>query len=415
MNEDKALGIIAKEFFDALFRQVKDAIFYFSKKKRTKQNLKDKIGLIFAISTHNEDERERLQADLIKPLKQELAQSSIGELFNVLEATKEDAESIDTPQKALDYLARKRAHMIIYGELVLRNNVEGEQHHVFRLHGVVRHASIPKDISGRFGVHFREVLPELSGFPQKNEIGSFEVKRKEIAYVITYVIGVAAALSLDFSLSRKLFEDTLTRLTRIQDVDTIQPFAMFYRLTRRRLAEVLSTDLKIAYAKFVKSRDRNEILKTGKELEMLKELDPDNYPAHLSRAIFLFFSGHIEEAITEMECIHNSDVTWRYSLGFLYAYSGRIDAALEQYKQANRHPLTDTAILFDIETFISEVIEKEPSKAQLLFFRGLINHKQKGDKQLAKEDFENFIAKNNSQFLQLETLAKKYLSGISTT
>ena len=57
--------------------------------------------------------------------------------------------------------------------------MKGEQNHVFRLNGIVRHSLLPIEIVKQFSGHFREMLPEISWFPAKEELGNFEVKKQD--------------------------------------------------------------------------------------------------------------------------------------------------------------------------------------------------------------------------------------------
>lgn len=372
------------------------------------KNPPDKIGIVLAIAAKNRPEQERLEVDFIKPLRQRINSLSSGGDFNVMVLSPEESKKISTHQDALRYLKDVRAHMMIFGDLSIRS--KGQEHFIFRWNGAVRHFPIPFEAGTQFSKEFRLLLPESLYFPCAEEIGQFEITSINLTFAIRYVIAVAAAFSLDFPLARKLLEELLNDLESMADVESVQSLVQLRILVRQRLSEVLSAYLTLAIRKFQGSRKKEDILKMNQELHLLKSLDPHNYQAALFRAIFFFFNGEIEKGVIELQNINNSDVSWRYSLGFLYAYEGKIEEALQQYKKTLHHTPILGSFFLDIELFMSDIIAKEPEKSQLLFFRGLINFKHKQDNVLAKQDFENFLLASSGKFPELENLAKNYLA-----
>ena len=169
----------------------------------------------------------------------------------------------------------------------------------------------------------------------------------------------------------------------------------------------------ISHYTYIKSRNIEDLLKSKKLIKEIKIIDENNYGAKLQNSIICFLEGDIGSAINELSDINNNtDITWRYNLGFLYAYKGDIPNALENYKKTFYRNI-DGNVYLDTEVFMSDFIEKEPDKIQLYFFRGLLNYKIKEDYELAKNDFEIFKEKGGyNKFSDLKELNEKYLSEI---
>jgi tetratricopeptide (TPR) repeat protein len=371
-----------------------------------------RVGIIIAIQTEENQEKIRLQRDLIGELNNSLQHSELSQVFHVIQFPQSLSSKIDSPQAAKKYVWRSRGHFIVYGDLVQRN-VAGTTNFVFRLNGLVVHRPIPQAVSNKLGKEFREFLPQKFMFPRTDELLGFEFSRVWLGNVAKYVIGIASMLSGDFDLATRLFISLEQELPKdkIHSENPIQE--EFNKRLKVRIIEVLRANLLRQYNQFTHTRDRRFILESVKFTESLLKRNPDDYQGHLIQAMIHFFNGRINEAINTLADIkNNNDVTWRYSLGFLYAFKGDVDLALEQYRRAF-YGNVGTNVVGDTEVFITEIMRENPALHQLLFFRGLINYKAKPDYALAKSDFEHFLATRGAEKLpRLTELANKYLSEI---
>lgn len=390
----------------------------FKKIKETKdnfyipKNIKNKIGIVVALRTEKDDEKIRLENDLISELNTYLKNSKNGNEFNIVKFSQDIINKIQDNQTAYKYLAVAKAHFIIYGS-VAKRKIQGKDSYIFKLHGMVRHVPIPQLTNKIFSKEFSELLPYKVTFAEDDEALGFELTEHWVRYVIKYIIAIAAFVSGDLSLAKDLYLELETEIGQIGNNETIPVIHEIKRRLPARLSEVMLAYINFYYKIFTINRDVKFILKTESYLDKLKLVDPDNYAGHLSRAILFFFKNDLTSAIAELANINNSDVGWRYSLGFLLAYQGDINGALQNYQKTFYKPQTSNII--DIEIFLSEVLNKEPSKIQLNFFRGLINYKMKQDYKLAKEDFDFLVNhKDSVNFTELTTLANKYLGEINS-
>ncbi|MCK5320911.1 hypothetical protein KAJ61_06015 [Candidatus Parcubacteria bacterium] len=293
---------------------------------------------------------------------------------------------------------------------MVQRKIKSEDNYVFRLHGIIRHKPIQKIIQQQFAREFSELLPRKIEFLMKDEGIYFELTKEWIGYVIKYIVGIAAFVSGDVLLADKLYHELECETGSIEKPDSIPVIQVIKDRLPKRILEVSQIYLARNYFTFTKSRKPEDLFESENIIKEIKTIDSENYGARLQSSIIYFLKENINAAINELENKDNNiDITWRYSLGFLYAYSGDIPKALENYKKTF-HKITEGNVYLDTEVFISDVIEKEPDKIQLYFFRGVLNYKIKKDYKLAKEDFENFVKNHGyDKFPDLQELTEKYL------
>jgi len=169
--------------------------------KRLPRN-KERIGVVVAIRAKDSD--TFLSSEFIRPLERKLRAASDGKQFNFYTLPKERATQVTDRGSAEKILKRMKCQLMIFGELSSGPKHKGEAQHIFRLHGVVRHADIPKIVSHHFGKEFALVLPSMRIFPVDDELAYFEFTNTYTALVIEFIIAVAQLLSGERQLSRQL-------------------------------------------------------------------------------------------------------------------------------------------------------------------------------------------------------------------
>jgi len=372
------------------------------------KNDKGQIGIVVAISTESDAEEKRLSNDLIAQLHQCFRTSQIAEKFKVLQFPQRLARTVVDGDTAALFLDRSRSHFIVYGK-ISRRKIKGEDSYVFRLHGGVRHRPVTESVRQKVASEFKSVLPELLAFPESDELLGFEITEVWLEFVAKYIIGIAAHISRDFYLSRELFLAVQDGLSRSPHYKSLPFMVEMHKRLPMVLKEALYGLMWIGYDGFARERSRCVILNFEQYADEALSIDPEFYNAILYKAVCLYFRGDAEQAIVMLESVRcQTDNTWRYSLGFLYAFVGRTGDALECYKRAFRSQSSDN-VCNDTEIFVGEAIECYPDRIELIFFRGLINLKARCDLRLALVDFERFLAKPNvSDHPVTEKLAKNY-------
>lgn len=379
---------------------------------RVPKNRKNRIGIAICIRTESKEEEDRVNNDIVHELVNTLDRSGLSQVFYIIHFPSQVANKVVSMETADDYLVRSRGHMMIFGSMAKRK-ISDEKNFVFRLHGIVKHRPIPIAQSKKFAEEFTSVLPSKIVFPEGDELLGFELTSKSVGLVTKYVISIALHIGLDYFTCLKLLESLAEELEQQTDNIENPVVEKFRERIPLRVEEVLSSIVAAYYSAFAATRDKRYVTESKQYLDKLDQLSPDNYIGILGRAIYFFFDSNVDAAIAEYKKASTiKDSAWRYGLGFLLAYQGDLDSAWEQYKRAIRTP-TQANILNDVEIFMSEVIEFEPQKKQLIFYRGLLNLKAKGDLELAKRDFESFLDLCESNELQqLRDLAEKYLMSI---
>lgn len=377
-------------------------------KRKCPKNVKGKVGIIIAITTENKNEHLKLKSDLISQVKNTIRTRGLESVFNVIELPEYYAAEIQDYPTSLRVLEGSKAHFIIYG--VCKRRMEGGKEHYFiASEAAVIHKPIPKIVSNKLSKEFAELFPRRVAFPIADEISGFEITREWVGVVSRYIIGIASFLSGDFKLSFNLFEELRNELTLVKiNIEQIKKLRL--RLPQRISESALALASRL-YFIYRRTKDDNLLTKMKPFLDILKNIDPNNYSAHLLRGIYLFLvERNIEEAKKEIKRSQNHlDATWRYSEAFLYAYEGNLDKAEGSYKKAFRAEVTSD-VIFQTEEFIHDVLEIEPQRCQLWYCLGMINWKAKRDNILAKEAFEKFLSYcNGTLFLEQRRKVREYL------
>lgn len=376
--------------------------------KKYPKNVKDKIGIVIAVVTENKKEYSQLKSDLVLRFKQSIETRNLGNFFNVIELPDYYASKIQDYPSSLMALEKTRAHFIVYG--VCKKRLEGGKRHYFIIsEATVIHKPIPKIISDKLSREFAELFPRSVRFPETNELSGFEITKEWMSFVARYIIGIAAFLSGDFTLSFNLFKELHDELKSTK-IDIVQIKKLKTRMPQR-ISESALALLGRLYFVYRKTKNKSLLSEMKPFLDILKNIDPNNYPAHLLRGIYLFLvERNVKEALKEIKKSRNSlDATWRYSEAFLFAYEGNLNKAEKSYKRAFKSEVTSD-IIFQTEEFIYNVLEIEPEKHQLWYCLGMINWQAKGDKILAGGAFGKFLNYGgNSVYSEQKRKVKQYL------
>jgi hypothetical protein len=375
------------------------------------KNLKNKVGLIVAIVTENEDEKIRLKHDFIKTFQENINAGNKQEDFYIVEYPEFYSEQI-TENTFKNFMDKSKAHFIVYGFLKKRLH-EGKEHHFFNLNFAVRHAPIPISVSRKFSEEMTQLAPRKIYFTTENELTGFEITTDWITFITEYIIGVAAFITGDFGFSSKLHMKLYNELEKIKS--TLPALKKLKDKNRNKLIESLFQQQRVTYYIYRKTNQEELLGSIGKILETIRLIEPKNYGANISRAILLFVKDrNVDKALNELRRVqYKPDDTWRYSEAFLYAYKRDMDRAIRSYKKAFKSGVVAPHIPEESEEFIFDVLSVEPEKYQLWFCLGLINFFAKEDFKLAKDDFETFLnLGNDSEFLEQRRLAKEYLKQI---
>ncbi len=374
------------------------------------KNRKDKVGIIIAIQTENENEKIRLKNDFIRNFQNRIKTVDKEQIFKIIEYPEYHSSQINS-ENVGKFLSRSQAHFIIYGLLNKRYH-EGKENYFFNINVVVRHAPIPTDVSKQFSREIDLVAPRKVRFFLEEEFKGFEITSEWSAFATEYIIGVAAYLTGDFKFSSDLLLGLYYELQKLKT--TLPAIKTLKEKNKFQLIESLYQFQRYKYIEYRKSNKRELLNEVSKTLDIIISIDPKNYSANISRAILFFLRDRdVDKAMKALVKVpYKRDDCWRYSEAFLYAYKGDMDKALSSYRKAFRGSV-EPHVPEESEEFIHDILKLEPDKYQLWFCLGLINYFAKEDLILAKEDFNKFLGLGQEkEFQEQRRLANEYIKQI---
>lgn len=369
------------------------------------------IGFGVAIVAYRKEQRERLARDFVDTLKELLSRGRQIYPFAVIEFPQHYAKKIFEGDDINKYLKKSNCKFLIYGR-AREDIVQGRMTHVLSLEGIVTHQTIPEDVQQQFVDEFAELLPRKLHLLTEDGLLQFELTSELINVVARYIIGIASLLSRDPDYSQSLFEGLKEDLSRLRLFGTSVD-----KLRRRiplRLIDVYTVQGYLAYERWKNSRSREDLNNLKTYADKIKGIQSSNYEAAMLSSIYHFVSSRdIQAAKSELRAFRRSpDETWRFNLAFLNAYEENMQAAERNYKNAARGQYT-AKLIFDLEDFISWLLDVEPEKLQLYYCLGLINYFAKEDNLSAKHNFETFLATVSAdRFQEEQTRAREYLGAI---
>ena len=406
INRVTIYGVILSVFVPSVIV----AVWYLT--TRVPRARKGRTGIVIAVSAEGDKERIRLQSDFIDVLRSALDDSNDLLRFDFVVLPKWHAEKILDSDAAEKYARKCRAHFLVFGNAKVRV-LNGKESHVLRLRQLIVHKPISKDLSKLFSQEMSEVFSGNINVSRENDLVGLEVTSVWLAEAAKYFIAVAALVSGDLNLSQSLLE-RLRGSKHLAALKNIRGVAKLRQLIPQRLSDVYLNKARYAQTRWRTDRDPRILEEMNENIEKYNKIVPKSYDYRLLKAIWYFVgSRDIISALSELyACRGQSDATWRYSAAFIEAYRGNIDDAVRLYEKAFTRPI-ERHVSFEVEEFISWILESEKDKHQLFFCLGLLNLKAKEDIQQALGDFRTFLSKSNgSDFPKAITLAHRYVAEI---
>jgi tetratricopeptide (TPR) repeat protein len=367
---------------------------------------KNSFGLVIAIKTDNLKNKTKLKFEFIEQIKLQLeGQGSI----KVIALTEYHTEKIIKNRTiTTKYHKKTNCNLIVFGTMEIVTHC-GEEHYDLRLDASLRHSPIPIMESRFLSAEMRNALPQDQLIPLQNEFIGFRFSSNLFSVMARYLLGISAYYSSKLEDAYKMHSSIYSETIELAKETNDFPIYLKIRDTVKRF---------LFNEAFILSQIAYHIDKDYRAMDIfiniMQEIDPNNYSAHLQRAIYLFRAcRNIEGSKSEIALaaqLHTGDYTWAYSRAFLFAYEGDLENAYKLYEIAFYH-MTDKTAYLQTEIFINEILEEEPEKYQLYYALGLIYFKKMEDRVLAKESFETFITKdsNNNKYTEHTKWAKKYL------
>jgi hypothetical protein len=398
--------------FEFTIKDIKDFLYEIPLSKikdlMKSNNDKDKIGILVAIKTEHDDEKQRVENDLIRELNNFLNSKNLNGIFKISILDKNETSKIDNTNFGVT-LKKKNSHLIIYGIVKKRSN-KGVSGYSLKLEAGVAHNPIPVVLSGILSSEFSQLFPRERYFPIGDELLGFEVTAEWLGLSIEYMIGVAFHVSSNFGASFLIFSDLQQKLSNISKSADIEAVKQLKVKVPARLVDISLSICALLYNIYSYKRDKKLIAEAKTFLDIIDKYNPsEERMKNLASIYYLLVEENVDRAL-EVQKEVKGDPIQPYNLGFLYFMKEQIHEGMIMYLKALKREVS-SKVFIDLESFIDEYINKYPNKIQLYFASAIINYRGKEDFKLARKDFKIFIklAKSNIKYAELVRLSKIYM------
>jgi hypothetical protein len=367
-----------------------------------------KVGVALAITCDDEKHDRQVRADFIMKLQELLTRDPQSANFHLIVLPRHRAERVVALPDANHESAKLRAHFMLYGT-VRRRVIRGRESHVIAFEGVVRHALVPASVQNDLASDFTNVLPRRVTLAADSDVFAFEATAEWADVSARYIIGLAALISGDVAYAERLFLDVERRMASGRP--GIEPLRQISNRLPERFRTLYDAWLRHLTDGYTMTRERSYLERADQVATKLLARDPRHPGAKLMKAIAEFSLRRNIAAARDLvsRARLTGDATWRYSLAFLDAYEGNLDAAEAEYQRAFKGPLNDVTVPVQCEEFIAGVIQEEPNRVQLHYCSGLINYYAKRDCTGATRDFMAFLSATDSQRFPRQRAAARQL------
>lgn len=334
--------------------------------------------------------------------------------FQVINLSNYHSKKIkENPQKnCIKYHKSTNCTFLVFGHCAKRMH-EGKECYYLKLEASVIHNLIPKPVSTAFSGDMSKIFPREYLFPVMNEVLGFKIEGQKMGFSAKYIIGMASLFSKDFITAFKLHFSLINELEKNSSKHSDSDNVILGIIKSFAINILIIESIILARIKYVYEKN---IDKMNYFIEIIQKYEPNNYDAHLLKAIYFFLkSRDIESALNEINIAKSKkDATWLYSKAFLLAYHGNdLAQVYHVYQQAFKGSAA-LIVPIEVEEFILNILERKGEKIQLWYCLGLINFFKKEDYLLANEYFEKFVslAKKKNLFLNYVIHAQNYFAKI---
>lgn len=374
-------------------------------------NENNKIGILIAINSENSKQKRMLRNDLIEGLKDAIIDKNLEDLLHLTYVN--DYKSQQIKKILLGYNAVKKQHMnknivnhtltreykkyskfqkrtkfnlIIYGQIIERNDVENK--YILNIDAIVRHRPLDFNTSNQLVKDFQRIFPREISFFEKMEFQGFKITKELIFFSSRCIIGTAALLSGDPVTAYKLHKDLLPELKLINN---------FYQQSKDIalwLSNLIITELiqQSRYYHLIKG-DNELARKLLREAELI---DNKNYDVLILNSYYSFVIDNDPyksiEYSKDAKNYSNGNGTWLYNKAFLYMYVNNFKNAYNCYKKIRKSRFHDENLtLTQIIEFNESFYKNCSDFIQSLFILGYLYYFKINNLPLALERFDLFL------------------------
>ena len=381
--------------------------YWFFNKFYLPRNKKNKVGIVIAIFSENEKERQKLKADFISKLKSGFQQEGILNFSEVIFLKNHFSEQIkesNDPQKEIEKINKKiKAHFYVWGDVRKRPDGDEGEKYFLSFQGYVFHGPISQNLSNEISKDFSKVLPREINFLEKRSFQGFEASAKLVHLATKYIIGMAALVSRDAQLAFRLHNGLKDQF------NIIKPLPPHIQNIKNRIPLLISDELHwIARWHF----ENKKIEETKECIKKSLTENNNNYGTWLFKAMIDFLvDKNIDESfksVRKAKKYSKDTFEWRYSKAFLYFWKENYQEALkicQKVKKQNYQSEENT--LIEVRKFNLDILKEDKTKTQLYFWIGYLSFFKENNLANALQDFEKFekMADDNMNILKQKSSA----------
>ena len=372
---------------------------------------KDKVGISFAIATEGEPEANKVQFDLVRAVKRALEERPTAIPFQVhVIASRHFPDGLGKTEAEV-LLRKSRTRFLLYGDLRKRKSAARDVYSL-RFAGMITHAPTSQENSQMLAAEMTSVLPLKLDIDCNADLEGFEMTSEQIANGAKYIVAIAYFLS---NATREAIQ-LLQSLQQAASVIARNPLPLSHQLSglvERRLCDFQLHRASVLHFEWRHSHQTELIA----EAEQIVLTLPERSRQRLDVRNFLAICGFVtredvqlaQTTFNDLSRAQPKNPSWMYSLAFLAAFNGDLEAAHRLYKKAFQHD-DSSALSIEIEEFVAWAAENHPDRPQLFYCLGYINGRHKRDAQRAISDFERFVElADPSRYARRIELARKYV------
>lgn len=365
---------------------------------------KGATGIVIAIATERETERQKLKTELFEYLVEYLEQRPSAVQFKVIDVPSYLIPDVTDVPSALKMCRATRGKLLIWGSVRTRSRGQTETL-VIRLEGQVVHRETPLQRSWALSQDMRATIPKTTEIDLGDELNGFEATSQGLAAAAKYVVALAFAVSDEWSESKALLYE-LERETAVQKSGAAKKrmgkqaayLGRLRPMVGKRLVEICFADYLTLYQQWMKNRDDLGVLQQAEaKLEEYHEAavrhateDPLYWisKALLEVTLRKNLSG-AETLLRKCQAVAITDPTWRLSLAFIAILRNQLNAALTHYDTAfGLNP--NLEMVFDVEAYVHWWLKKNGGPPALYLLSAMLNVSGKNDLDLARSDMTQF-------------------------
>lgn len=378
------------------------------------RNEKNKIGVLISVFAEENDVELALKRDFVEELEKNVETQGLSDVINIIVLKNHLAEKVKNPEQIRKFNKKIKAHYCIYGDIKKRPDGTNGEKYYLNLSGYVVHAPIDLNLSRKLGEEMSKALPREISFAENDSFKGFKITSGLVSISVKYIVGIAAFVSWDYSLSYRLHTALLPELENYKG-DELWTIEQIKKSTMSLLSDEETMLARIELQK-------GEFASAKSFLTSAIRRNNSNYGAYLVMAQIAFLhEKDINQSfyfIRKAREVCKGQMQWIYSLAFLFFWNNEFKNALKQCGKISKNYYDyEELTAEEVVQFNLKILELDESKYQLYFWIGFVSYKKLDHLGNALDYFEKYLelAKDDRSQSDVQIRATAYISEIKAT